>query len=350
MRRHTIVLLVIFFWIVYLASCDQADHHVVNFPVSTPFKTLSEYQLYQGSLKDLKPGPEVLPYTVTNELFTDYAWKQRLVWMPDSVQAAVGPDGVVDFPVGTMLVKTFYYPQDFRNPTGNRKIIETRLLINNAGTWDAWTYLWNEEQTEAYLDKVGTTMQVNWTDEMGAAKSTAYQVPNKNQCKNCHRRGNTVEPLGPRYQNMVRASGVNQLEAWVQRGFLAPLPSTLTSLALMPHWQDTLASLEDRAKAYLDVNCWHCHRPDGPGGTSGLYMQFGIQRPADWGIHKPPVAAGKGSGDMQYDIAPGAEDSSILVYRMESLDPGVMMPELGRTLVHEEAVALIKHWINRMPH
>jgi hypothetical protein len=35
--------------------------------------------------------------------------------------------------------------------------------------------------------------------------------------------------------------------------------------------------------------------------------------------------------------------------RLESVDPGVMMPELGRSLVHEEGVALVRRWIEEMP-
>jgi hypothetical protein len=42
---------------------------------------------------------------------------------------------------------------------------------------------------------------------------------------------------------------------------------------------------------------------------------------------------------------PGAPDESILIYRVESTDPGSMMPELGRSLVHAEGVALLKDWI-----
>jgi hypothetical protein len=57
------------------------------------------------------------------------------------------------------------------------------------------------------------------------------------------------------------------------------------------------------------------------------------------------VAAGQGTGDHTFDIVPGRPDDSILVYRMSSLDPGAMMPEVGRATVHEEGVALVRDWI-----
>lgn len=335
--------------LIVLSSCSKSSEVTVRFPSSEPFEKLSAYHLYQGKLSDLIPHPQVQPYTVTNELFTDYAWKQRLVWMPDSVQAQAQADGTIRFPTGTILAKTFYYPTDFRQPDKLKKIIETRLLINRDGQWEPLTYLWNEDQTEAVLDKVGTALPVEWLDEIGQPRQTTYLVPNKNQCKSCHRFGDLIEPLGPKYTNMVTPEA-NQLTEWVNLGFLKPLPANLSSLKLMPYWQDSSATFEQRAKAYLDVNCVHCHRPAGPGGTSGLYLDYLATRPEDWGINKPPVSAGTGSGHLQFDIAPGQSDASILVYRMESLDPGVMMPELGRTMVHTEAMQVIRAWIDQLPH
>ena len=60
---------------------------------------------------------------------------------------------------------------------------------------------------------------------------------------------------------------------------------------------------------------------------------------------KRPVAAGKGAGQLQFDVVPGDPDASILLYRMVSLDPGAMMPELGRSMVDAEGVELVRAWI-----
>jgi hypothetical protein len=65
-------------------------------------------------------------------------------------------------------------------------------------------------------------------------------------------------------------------------------------------------------------------------------------------IGKAPVAAGKGSGGHRYDIVPGNPEASILMYRIQSDDPGIMMPELGRSIVHQEGIELIREWILRM--
>ncbi len=63
------------------------------------------------------------------------------------------------------------------------------------------------------------------------------------------------------------------------------------------------------------------------------------------GLCKQPVAAGKGSGDRLVDIHPGKPDESVLIYRLESTDPSVMMPELGRSVVHHEGVEVLTRWI-----
>ena len=106
--------------------------------------------------------------------------------------------------------------------------------------------------------------------------------------------------------------------------------------------------LADRAKAYLDINCAHCHREEGPASTSGLFLSYEQTDPLKLGINKTPVAAGNGAGNHQFDIVPGKADESILVHRMNSTAVGVAMPEIGRTSIHREGVELIRAWINEM--
>ena len=116
----------------------------------------------------------------------------------------------------------------------------------------------------------------------------------------------------------------------------------------MPDFLDAGAPLEARARAWLDVNCAHCHRAEGPASNSGLFLTFGEKDPVRYGVRKRPVAAGKGAGDKEFDILPGEPDDSILVYRVRSVEPGVMMPELGRHLADPDAVALLRAWIAAM--
>lgn len=344
------------FWVglilIFLGQfCSTPNQTVQLPPPGAPFRHLSEYNLYAGKMASLQPNDRVLSYEVINSLFTDYALKARFVWMPEGSTASLMEDGTISFPEGAMLVKNFYYPADMRDIHSVRRILETRLLIRENDHWSAYAYIWNDKQNEAEYSPVGALLPVSWTDTSGVARSIHYLVPNKNQCKNCHNLNGTVQPIGPKFANLNRpvshadGSTINQIERWINNGYLRPSFQT-DSLATMPKWDDPgSGDLQSRALAYLDVNCGHCHRPEGPGNTSGLYLQFSETNPTHLGLCKVPVAAGKGSGGRTFDIQPGHPDQSILMYRVQSLDPGVMMPELGRTIVHEEGVAVVRDWI-----
>ncbi|MBM4210189.1 MAG: hypothetical protein FJ167_14485 [Gammaproteobacteria bacterium] len=114
-------------------------------------------------------------------------------------------------------------------------------------------------------------------------------------------------------------------------------------------WGDELATLEARARAYLDINCGHCHNRQGPADTSGLALDAAETSPIALGVCKSPVAAGRGTGNKKFDLVHGRPDESIMVYRLAAHDPGEMMPELGRSLVHREGLELIRRWIAEWP-
>ena len=107
--------------------------------------------------------------------------------------------------------------------------------------------------------------------------------------------------------------------------------------------------MDARARAYLRVNCGHCHKPSGSASNSGLFYDDHLGSPASLGIGKRPVAAGRGAGNFDFAIDPGHPERSILIYRMKSTDPGIAMPELGRASVHDEGIALLEQWIRAMP-
>jgi len=93
------------------------------------------------------------------------------------------------------------------------------------------------------------------------------------------------------------------------------------------------------------VNCALCHNSKGPANASGLFLEYNRKDVKKLGVFKPPVAAGRGSGNLDFNIVPGKPDESIFIYRMESTDPGILMPESGRKMVHKEGVVLIREWI-----
>jgi uncharacterized repeat protein (TIGR03806 family) len=318
-----------------------------------PKETLSEYGFFTGNPADQRPAPGVMPYALNTPLFSDYAEKLRFVKLPAGQTVAYHPTDVLDFPVGTTLIKTFYYPTDSRDPKKGRRLIETRLLLREETGWKALTYVWNEAQTDATLEVAGESTTVSYVDAEGKKRSHAYAVPNLNQCKGCHNRSEQLRPIGPSIRQLngefAYAEGPeNQLLHWQKAGLLTHLPD-LKDCPKTPVWnRPETGSLDARARAWLDINCAHCHRPDGPASTSGLNLTVFETTPTALGIRKTPVAAGRGSGGRQFDIVPGHPDASILLYRLDSTDPGVMMPELGRKTIPREGVDLVRAWIKSL--
>jgi uncharacterized repeat protein (TIGR03806 family) len=308
---------------------------------------LSAYGLFADTAGRV-PAPGVARYTLNTPLFSDYAEKFRYVWMPAGTHATYSEKGVLEFPVGTAIVKSFAYPADFRTPDAAVRLIETRLLVRRASGWVPLSYVWNAAQTEAVLKRAGVRVPVAFVDAKGAAQTLDYAVPNTNQCKQCHQQDDAVTPIGPTAGNLnggLDGHGDNQLMAWAASGRLGGLPANPPKLA---RWDDAGAPVAERARAYLEVNCGHCHSPAGFASNSGLYLQHDEPDPAHQGIGKRPVAAGRGSGGRLFAIAPGDPDASILLHRMESNEPGVMMPQFGRTVPHAEGVALVRAYIAAM--
>src|SRR5690606_36323041 len=158
---------------------------------------LSEYGFFTGKLSDLHPADDVVPYELNTALFSNYAEKLRFVHLPKGTVAHYNDTSAFEFPVGTVLIKNFYYPNDFSKPEKGRRILETRLLVHEDNGWNAYPYIWNDEQTDAVYDPAGETIAVKYVDASGKKISTPYVVPNKNQCKGCHVRGQTLMPIGP---------------------------------------------------------------------------------------------------------------------------------------------------------
>jgi uncharacterized repeat protein (TIGR03806 family) len=328
-----------------------------------PPELLSAYRFFLDT-GAREPNARVTSYDLNTPLWSDGALKFRYVYIPEGQQARYHADGVFEFPVGTVLIKTFAFAADMRRPGEHVRFLETRLLIRRAEGWIALPYVWNEAQTEARLSPVGADIPVSFTDESGGALALDWHVPNRNECSACHDRAGALVPIGPSARNLnrlydygvfdaqvdgytTRVNGAqDQLAAWHALALLDQAPD---SAPRVPNAYDPQSgAIEARARAYLDVNCAHCHNPEGPGHTSGLDLRWSQREPALWGVNKRPVAAGRASGGYAFSIEPGRPERSILVHRMNSTDPGVMMPELGRTLVDERAVALMREWIAGM--
>ena len=301
-------------------------------------RKLSAFGLFRPGSSE--PIPALIPYDLNTPLFSDYAEKHRAIWIPPGAAAEVSGLGGISFPVGTVIVKSFGWP----DWNGGRPV-ETRLLIRRADGWAALPYIWVADGRDATLAIAGRRVPVRFTAPDGTRHAIAYAVPNRNQCKECHSRAGRIVPIGPKMENLAIERALDHPA--FRRSFRWPANTRLP----MPRWDDPASgSVAMRARAYLDVNCAHCHNPEGSASNSGLFLRWSDD-PAGigYGIRKRPTAAGRGSGGMDFAIAPGDPEHSFLLYRLKSLDPGIAMPEVGRSTVHWEGVELLRKWIATMP-
>jgi uncharacterized repeat protein (TIGR03806 family) len=309
---------------------------------------LSSWNLFDD-ISAQQPAAGVIPFDLNTPLFSDYAAKDRFVRLPDGQQAHWTADGTIDFPVGSVLVKTFSYFHDRRDLSQGRRLLETRVLVRGNSNWHGSAYVYGDSTDDAQLAIAGGIVETSWLHDDGAQRTNNYVVPNQNQCKNCHAEHNSVlTPIGPKAQHLQP----ERLQALIDAGALADAPSPdqwpTPIVALDYQGHAPTGSIDERARAWLDINCAFCHNASGAARTSGLFLDRAQTDLAKLGVCKAPVATGRGSGGLQYDIVPGQPDQSILVFRISSTEPDIRMPELGRNMVHEEGVALVREWITAM--
>ncbi len=367
-----------YFLIILLASfsfyscSDKDDTYIPIDPVSpvtvdltqVPYPKLSDYKFFEGELKNQMPSLNVLPYEPASALFTDYAHKKRFVWMPPGLKSTYDSDSsVLELPVGAALIKTFYYDNvENITPSGGTRIIETRIMIRKTEGWIFAEYVWNEEQTEAYFDLAGQNTAVTW-NENGVVKSANYRIPSEEQCIVCHKAKKVVGeeeltvhiPIGIKPQNLnfdlnYGTDSKNQLTKWIEQGYLDgnfTLPSVENSTV---NYNDTSKSLEDRARSYVDINCAHCHQADRHCDYRPMRFAFHetFNNQTNMGVCVNTMDMQDFPAALSKIVTPGNKNRSMLYYRLNTENPGYMMPLHGRSIIHEEGVSLIESWINSL--
>ena len=349
--RRSIALLSVALGLICAGASPRPGVDMARLMSDTPAQTLQGYGLFEDA-RGWRPARGVTPYALNTPLFSDYAEKRRYVFLPPGAAMTYRDRGVMDIPVGGALIKTFGYRRDQRDASEQARPVETRLLIHRSSGWAALTYVWNAEGTEAVLKRAGASLKVGFVDTNGVPRAIDYVVPNVNQCKQCHSVDGRLSPIGPKARNLNGAydygSGVeNQLDHLAKAGLLKAAPAT-ASIARTPVWDDLAEPVDGRARAYLDINCGHCHSRAGFASNSGLFLELEETDMSAFGVGKRPVAAGRASGGLEFAIAPGDPDHSIIVHRMASTEPGVMMPQLGRSVPHAEGLALVRAYIAQM--
>lgn len=373
---------VIFFLAAMLAagailSCSDSEEDsyvpVEISPVSVdltqvPYPKLSDYKFFKGIMKNLEPALNVIPFEPASALFTDYALKKRFVWMPVGTKATYNGDNkILQLPVGAALIKNFYYDnvQNITN-AGRTRIIETRIMIRKSTGWIFAEYVWNEDQTEAYYDMVGSFTPITWKDEHDISRSTIYRIPSQAQCITCHKSQVLVNnelktthiPIGIKPQNLnfsynYGSQSKNQLIQWMEQGYLTNNFSLPTDENTVINYKDNTKSLELRVRSYVDANCSHCHMDERHCDYRPMRFAFSETGSSN-GSRNMGVCVN--TSDMQgfpaeldKVVSPGSPEQSMMYYRLNTINETYRMPLHGRTLIHEEGIALIRDWINSLP-
>ena len=319
------------FFLFLITSCSKNDddrvseytsiisQETINFE-----EKLSQHKIFKGNPSELIPNDKFEVLELNSKLFTDYSYKQRLVNIPDGKTIEKTSNGELIFPDGTILTKTFFYPYDERDWSKGKKIIETRLEVKEKNTWNIATYVWNDEQTDAFLNMDGKKVSVNWINSDGSNQKIKYEVPSSNQCVLCHQSNSEVGPIGPTLKNLnllVKRNGlnINQLSHLQSTGFLTDF--SVENIGSITNYEDPNNTLDERFKSYLFINCAHCHNPKGWEESSKKPYDFRYET----SINNMGII--------------GREDK---LYRVVN---NGRMPYLGTTIKHHEGVEIINEYI-----
>ena len=379
----------------------------VNFEASkVNCPTLAQYNLFADAANPTStPNSGGVPFSLNSKLFSDYTIKYRVAFLPTGTkavyrdQASNGENATIVYPVGTIIAKTFSFADE---QAGTETPMETRLLIKRVNSkgmarWDGLPYLWTTDESGKRVAKLtmgGAIKSASWrtTDQdsglLHTGSTSSYRIPNANQCLSCHSREDQEPgsaPIGTKVRFMNKAyrpesnavtgqsqheiRGKNQIDYLCNKGLLTGCPADrgvdnmrqiATKLEHSPVFNkpgdsgfaaNSDADIEARARAWLEVNCQHCHNVRGFAASTGFYLDS--FRPVDttYGICKHTTATGaEGRGGRNFDIHPAQAADSVMVFRTgpEATVPAARMPPIARSVVDEEGNALLTQWINNV--
>jgi len=343
---------------IYQLSENPDRHQNSDFP-----QLLSETGLF-SSVAELAPAPGVVDFSVAAPQWSDHATASYLAAVPGGQRITLAK-GSFSFPSGTVLAKTLSLPLDLAQPA-TRRIMETQLLVYQGGQWDAFSYAWNDEQTDAQLvSAAGQRQSITVTDKQSVEGSFQYswRFHSRAECQTCHnaRHGQLIGFL-PAQLNHPRstasAGSLSQLDWLHHRGLIewtelanaagsdpAPARDSWDNLPSLVNPYDVAAETEARVRSYLFINCAHCHMPGG-GGTAHFDVRFTTSLEASLLLGTRP-SQGNFLIQNARIVAPHDALGSVLLYRMAKTGKG-RMPQIGPSLVDSAGVDLLRDWIQQM--
>ena len=311
-----------------------------------------------GAFRDastLTPADSLIPYELNVSFWSDGASKWRWISVPNqkgepAQTIRFSPTGEWLFPNGTVFVKHFEIATNEIHPEQRRRL-ETRLLVRDAtGGVYGVTYKWRPDLSDADLLKDSLSEQILIKTASGFRTQTWY-YPSRADCRTCHTTnasgvlGVKTRQLNRDYTYAASAATDNQLRAWNHIGLFEPKlnEEEVRSFSRLARLDDASASLEDRARSYLDANCAQCHRP---GGVVS-YFDARYDTPlAKQNLVDAPVVIDQGI-DGARAIAPNDTWRSIIFMRVNTLEP-IKMPPLAHETMDQGAVVLLRDWIHSL--
>ncbi len=310
-----------------------------------------------SDLATMTPHAGCIPYEMNVPFWSDNAIKSRFMCLPNDgthdtpeEQIVRTADGDWEFPLGTVLIKHFELLMDHSDP--NSKVrVETRFLIHGEDRWYGVAYQWNEAGTDANLLRSAVDIDYN-IQTLNGPLAQKWHIPARNECLTCHGAA-TIGPLGPKSRQLNRdqtyaATGLtsNQLETYSALGMFAEpidtaeLPTMLTSTPTA----NNCASIQDRARSYIDSNCGYCHRPNGVRANFDARLITPLE---DAKIINGTLVEGLGI-EGEAVLVPGDLTRSIMFHRANSVGEGYSMPPLAKSLIDEPGMALMAEWIQAL--
>ncbi|MBC3846768.1 RICIN domain-containing protein [Winogradskyella echinorum] len=341
---------------VFLYKLSQVNQS----PLDAAPQLLSQTGAFQD-LQTLTPNSGVIPYDLIESFWSDGAIKKRWMVIPndgthDTPQEKISfsENGDWEFPVGSVLIKHFELPIDDSNPSITKRL-ETRFSVKaSTGNFYYLTYKWNADETDAVLLDSGIEETIQITTEGGSTRNQTWTYPGTQDCISCHNPA-TKGTLGPRtrYLNSditypTTSITANQLVTLSHLGILDETIDDNTVLGYQTYKakDDPNATLDEKARSYLDLNCAYCHRPGGTGDRaqfdlrlSNSLVQTGLMYA---GTNTPLGIPG------ERIIVGGDASKSILFHRTESVDQTIAMPPIAKNVADQQGVDLVEEWINQL--
>jgi uncharacterized repeat protein (TIGR03806 family) len=311
---------------------------------AAPFPTrLGETGLF-ASVRENRPDPALIPYSVNAPGWTDGAEVERFLAMPGESKVGFESGRGWNFPDGTALVQTLSIEREPGNPA-SRARVETRVLLCQQGEWAGYSYRWNDNQSDAAL--VGKDGDEAVLASAVGGSGQKWRFPSRAECMSCHSRaaGFVLGVTGSQLNREHDYGGVrdNQLRALDHIGlFSRALPKSPRELDALVDPRNESVALEARARSYLHVNCSICHVEAGGGNST---MELGLSTPREKMrlIGARPQHDTFGIADAML-VAPGDPGRSVLVHRLSRRGRG-QMPPLVSNRVDDRGVALLREWI-----